>query len=92
MSFLHSSVSFPVGWLVAAIILAASFFVLWISTLFSRRLFVTLKKSDETELMAFHLRRIADALERLASTRESQAQPSLATNADKAVSMSIFGR
>lgn len=92
MSFLHSVVSLQMGWLIAAGILAATLLVLWISTLLSRRWFITIKKSEETELLAFHLRRIADALERLATTREAQAQPALDTSSEKPVGMSMFGR
>jgi hypothetical protein len=66
--------------------------VLWISTLLSRRWFITIKKSEETELLSNHLSRIAYALERIASTREPNTQPSLDTNTDKGVNMSIFGR
>lgn len=92
MSFLHSVVSLQMGWLIAAGILAATLLVLWISTLLSRRWFITIKKSEETELVAFHLRRIADALERLAAARETHAQPALDTSAEKPVGMSMFGR
>jgi hypothetical protein len=92
MSFLHSIVSFQMGWLVAAAIITASLLVLWISTLLSRRWFVTIKKSEETELLAHHLGRIAYALERIASTREPTTQPSADTSTDKDVNMSIFGR
>lgn len=92
MSFLYSSVSIQMGWLIAAAIAAACLLALWISALLSRRLFVTIKKSEETELVAFHIRRIADALERLAVARESQAQPSLNTSTDKPVGMSALGR
>ena len=92
MSFLFSSVSIQMGWLIAAAVVAACLLALWISALLSRRLFVTIKKSEETEFLAFHLRRIADALERLAVARESQTQPSLNTSTDKPVSMSAFGR
>jgi hypothetical protein len=92
MSFLHSIVSVPMGWLVAAAIVAASFLVLWISTLLSRRWFVTIRKSEETELMAHYLSRIADALDRLASARESQIQPPSESDAPRAVGMSMFGR
>jgi hypothetical protein len=92
MSFLHSIVSFQMGWVVGAAIAVAFLLVLWISTLLSRRWFVTLKKSEETELLSNHLSRIAYALERIASTREPNTQPSLDTNVDKAVSTSIFGR
>jgi len=92
MSFLYSIVSIQMGWLITAAIVTACLLALWISALLSRRLFVTIKRSDETELLAFHLRRIADALERLAATRESQTQPSLNTSTDKPVGMSAFGR
>lgn len=92
MSFLHSAVSFQMGWLIVVGIVAASLLVLWISSLFSRRLFVTIRKSDETELLAFHLRRIADALERLAAARETHAQPALDAGVEKPVGLSMFGR
>lgn len=92
MSFLHSIVSFQMGWLIVVAIVAASLLVLWISSMFSRRLFVTIKKSEETELVAFQLRRVADALERLATTRESQIQPAVDTSPGKPLGMSAFGR
>ena len=94
MSFLHSIVSFQLGWLIAslAIILGASLLVLWISTFLGRRWFVTINKSEETELMALYLSRIADALERLAATPQSQTHPSTDMSRPKPVSMSIFGR
>ena len=92
MSFLHSVVSFQMGWVIAAAGVVAALLVLWVATLLSRRFFVTMKRSDETEVMAFHLRRIADALERLASARESQTQPSLDTAPEKPLGLSVFGR
>lgn len=92
MSFLHTVVSVPMGWVVATGIFAVSLLVLWISSFLSRRWFVTIKKSDETELMAFYLRRIAEALERLAVAGESRAQPSLDTDSTRPVGMSMFGR
>ncbi len=92
MSFLHSIVTFQMGWLVAAAIVTASLLVLWISTLLSRRWFITIKKSEETELLSYHLDRIASALERISGAREPNAQPSLHSNTDKDVPMSIFGR
>lgn len=54
------------GYVVAAMLIAASLLVLWISTLLSRRWYVTLRKSDETEVITLYLARIAEALERLA--------------------------
>jgi len=91
MSFLYSIVSIHVGWLIAASIAAVCLLALWISALLSRRLFITIKKSEETELVAFHLRRIADALERLAVTRESQTQSSLDPSTGRAASLPTFG-
>ena len=61
------------GWIVAAGIAAAILLGLWISTLLSRRWYVTLRKSDETELMGLYLSRIAEALERLSASREIPA-------------------
>ena len=77
-------------WVIATAIAVTFLLVLWISTLLSRRWFVTIKKSEETELMAFHLRRIADAVERLSVARESQ--PPLETTSTRPVGMTTFGR
>ena len=71
MSFLHSMVSVQVGWIVAAGIVAALFLALWVATLLSRRWYVTLRNSPETELMWMYLSRIADSLDKLASSREA---------------------
>jgi hypothetical protein len=92
MSFLYSSVSISMGWLIGAGVAVASLVVLWISTLLSRRWFITIRRSEETDLMVFHLRRIADGVERLATTREFQAQLSPDTGTGKAVGMPTFGR
>jgi hypothetical protein len=91
MSFLHSIVSIQMGWIVAGVIVAASFLVLWVSTLLSRRWYVTLRKSEETELMVLCLSRIADSLDRLAGARESPFSPQSETAAPKPVGMSMFG-
>ena len=80
------------GWVVAAGIFALTLLVLWISSFLSRRWFVTIKKSDETELMAFYLRRIAEALERLAVAGESRTQLPVETDSTRPVGMSMFGR
>ena len=90
MSYLHSIVSIPMVWVIATGIVVTALLVLWISTLLSRRWFVTIKRSEETELVAFHLRRIADAVERLSTSRE--AQPPLDTTSGRSVGMSAFGR
>ena len=90
MQFLHSILSLPTGELFAIGGVVAILLLLWISALFSRRLFVTLKRSEETELIAFQLRRIADATERLAAAREAQAPADTASS--RPVGMSMFGR
>lgn len=74
MTFFHSVVSIPVGYIVAAIAVVAALLVMWLATLLSRRLYVTIRKSEETELMAVYLSRIADSLERLAATRETRPE------------------
>lgn len=71
MSFLHSMVSIQIGWIVAAGIVAALFLALWVATLLSRRWYVTLRNSPETELMWMYLSRIAGALDKLAASREA---------------------
>lgn len=71
MSFLHSMVSVQIGWIVAAGIVAALFLALWVATLLSRRWYVTLRNSPETELMWMYLSRIAAALDKLADSREA---------------------
>jgi hypothetical protein len=92
MSFLHSTVSIPMGWIVAAGIVGAALLALWISTLLSRRWYVTLRKSEETELMGLYLSRIADALERLSVSREAPAQAAaLETTSPKPVGFSMLG-
>jgi hypothetical protein len=92
MSFLHSVVSFQMGYLIAAVVVGASFLVLWISTLLSRRWYVTLRKSEETELLVLCLSRIADALERLSSTGESPVRVAPEVSVPKPVGMFTFGR
>jgi hypothetical protein len=73
MTFLHAVVSIPMGWIVAAAIAGTILMVLWIATLLSRRWYITIRKSEETELLHYYLRRIAESLERLAAARESAA-------------------
>ena len=75
MTFLRSIVSIPMGYVVGAIAVVASLLVMWIATLLSRRLYVTIRRSQETELLAVYLARIADALERLASAGEARIEP-----------------
>lgn len=103
MSFLHSMVSFQLGWLIAAlvVILAASLLVLWISTFLGRQWFANVQKSEETVLVTAYLARIADALERLAPTPHPQVEfakehtpqdePPSNGNTSKPLGMSMFG-
>ena len=72
MSFLHSLLSLPREGLVTLGIVVISLLAAWALTLFSRRRYVTIKQSEETEVIIFHLRRIADAVERLAVARETR--------------------
>jgi hypothetical protein len=91
MSFLHSTVSIPMGWIVATAIVAAALLALWISTLLSRRWYVTLRKSEETELLGLYLSRMAEALERLSASREAPAQAPVETSERKPVGFSMLG-
>ncbi len=63
---------------------------LWLCGLFSRRRFIVIKRSEETELIAYQLRRIADAMERLPSAE--LPQPPAEVHAGRHVSASMFGR
>ena len=90
MSFLHSLLSLPREGLVIAACLVIGLVVVCLFALFSRRRYVTIKQSEETELIVFHIRRIADALERLSVARETQ--PPVDPGASKHAGMSMFGR
>ena len=92
MTFLRSLLSLPREGLVISGAIIAGLLVIWFLTLFvSRRRFVIVKRSEETEFIGFHLRRIADALERLATAREA-AQPPVDTSETRHAGMSTFGR
>jgi hypothetical protein len=69
---------------------AVSLIVLWLCGIFSRRRFVVIKRSEETELIAFHLRRIADAMERL-SLAEG-LRPPVEAPTERHVGASMLGR
>lgn len=94
MSFLRSVLSLPAGQLLPLAAVVGVLVVLWISALLSRRHFITIKRSEETELIAFELRRIADAVERLSVARESQSQSHtpVETGSGRSIGMSMFGR
>jgi hypothetical protein len=90
MSFLHSiSPLSREGFIVLATVVV-SLFVLWLCGLFSRRRFIVIKRSEETELIAYHLRRIADAMERLSSSQETH--PPAVVSEGRHVSAPMFGR
>ena len=90
MSFLHSLLSLPREGLVIAASVVIGLLVICLFALLSRRRYVTIKQSEETELIVFHIRRIADALERLSVARETQ--PHVDTGGEKHLGMSMFGR
>lgn len=97
MSALQSLFSLPAGVLFAAAAVLIVLLALWLSSLFSRRHFITIRKSEETELIAFNLRRIADALERISAEREIRARAAEATmerpvGMERPIGMSMFGR
>ena len=90
MSFLHSLLSLPREGLVITATVVIGLLVVSLFALSSRRRFVTIKQSEETELLVFHIRRIADALERLSVARETQSPVEDRTS--QHVGMSMFGR
>jgi hypothetical protein len=67
-----------------------SLMVLWLCGIFSRRRFIVIKKSEETELIAYQLRRIADAMEHFSSAQEPRPPAEVAT--ERQVRAAIFGR
>jgi hypothetical protein len=90
MSFLYSISPLSREGLTVLATVVVSLFVLWLCGIFSRRRFIVIKKSEETELIAYHLRRIADALERLSTTQE--VRPPAEVNAGKRAMTSTLGR
>jgi len=88
--FLQSILSLPKGVLLAIAAVVIILLALWLTSLFSRRHFITIRRSEETELIAFNLRRIADALERISAEREIRAP--VETTTERPVGMSMFGR
>jgi hypothetical protein len=95
MQFLNSISPLSREGIALAATIAASIFALWLCGIFSRRRFIVIKKSEETELIAFQLRRIADAIERLTSANEPRPPaevPAAEVPAERHVTASIFGR
>jgi hypothetical protein len=90
MSFLHSVLSLPREGLIIVACVVIGLLVVCLFSLFSRRRYVTIKQSEETELIVFHIRRIADALERLSAAHENQ--PPVDSGASKHAGMSMFER
>jgi hypothetical protein len=90
MSFLHSISPLSGEGLRILATVVVSLLVLWLCGLFSRRRFIVIKKSEETELIAYQLRRIADAIEHLSSSGETH--PSAAVSASRRAGNSILGR
>jgi len=103
MSFVQSILSLPAGVQFAAAAVLIILLALWLSSLFSRRHFITIRRSEETELIAFNLRRIADALERISGEREIRTveatpEPAPERSSERPIGMarpvglSMFGR
>jgi len=90
MSFVHAVLSLPAGVLLAVSAVVIVLLALWLSSLFSRWHYVTIRRSEETELISFHLRRLADAVERLSIARETQ--PSVETTSARPIGISVSGR
>ncbi len=90
MSFLYSISPLSREGLTILATVVVSLFVLWLCGVFSRRRFIVIKKSEETELIGYHLRRIADALEHLSSTQEIRRPAEV--NTGKHAMTSMFGR
>jgi hypothetical protein len=98
MQFLNSISPLSREGLAIGATIVASLVALWLCGIFSRRRFIFIKKSEETELIAYQLRRIADAMERLASEqiRPPAEVPAVPVGpevpAEGHVSASMFGR
>jgi len=90
MQFVHSISPLSREGLVVIVTVVVSLFVLWLCGIFSRRRFIVIKRSEETELIAYQLRRIADAMERLSSAEVPR--PPAEVNTGRQVGASIFGR
>ncbi len=94
MQFLQSISPLSREGLIVIATVVVCLIVLWLVGLFSRRRFIIIKRSEETELLAYQLRRIADAMERLSSAEVPrppvEAVPTVPT--ERHVGASIFGR
>jgi hypothetical protein len=76
--------------LVIAACVVIGLLVVCLFAVFSRRRYVIINQSEKTELIVYHIRRIADALERLSAARE--IQPPVDSGASRHAGMSMFGR
>jgi hypothetical protein len=90
MQFLNSISPLSREGLAVGAIIVASLIVLWLCGIFSQRRYIVIKRSEETELIAYQLRRIADAIERLSSAQEPR--PSAEVPTGRQMNASIFGR
>lgn len=75
----------------AAIGVVVALLVLWLWLRHARKRYVLLYKSSGTDQLAHELRRIADALERMASERRPD-RPSEEHHARSTIVPSMFGR
>jgi hypothetical protein len=95
MQFLHSISPLSREGLIVIAAVVVSLILLWLVGMFSRRRYIVIKRSEETELIAYQLRRIADAIERLSSAdtpRVETPRPAEEAPPARHVTSSIFGR
>jgi hypothetical protein len=94
MQFLNSISPLSREGLAIGATIVVSLVALWLCGIFSRRRFIFIKKSEETELIAYQLRRIADAMDRLASANVTRPPAELPAEdpAEGHVNASMFGR
>jgi hypothetical protein len=91
VQYLQWIFSLPRAVLIAiAMIAALAIFCFWLLARAGRRRIVTLQHSDATEMIAFQLARIADAVERL--SLQQGPPPASTQRTENAVRMSMFGR
>jgi hypothetical protein len=90
MQFLNSISPLSREGLAVGAIIVASLIVLWLCGIFSQRRYIVIKRSEETELIAYQLRRIADAIERLSSAEVPRPPAEVPTG--RQMNASMFGR
>ncbi len=90
MQFLQSISPLSKEGLTILATVVVSLIVLWLFGIFIRRRFIVIKRSEETELIGYQLRRIADAMEHFSSAQKPRPPAEVATESH--VRASILGR